>query len=219
MKYTIIPFAVFLSSSLFAQQPNDELSKLRESYVKAVERVTSPVKATYLTELKKLMEKQTKAGNLDGALAVKSELETLTGASTAAASPDSTPTAPKAGEAIVANLGGPTNPRATKGKRLTRAELKEIEKRFMNILWVEETKDWVFFFFRNDGTFARVMDVRTGNKRTEKWQLRDDGVVLWGDDRCFTFPNAEQGQMYIQQGAAVLVTNLKVVPGGKDPDK
>ena len=219
MKRQLILIAVLIASSTFAQQSNDELGKLRESYTKAVERATAPVKATYITELKKLMEKQTKAGNLDGALAVKSELETQTGASTSAASPESTPAAAKAGEPAVANPGGPTNPRATKGKRLTRAELKEIEKRFVNSLWVVDNKDWAFYYFRSDGTFARVMDTRTGNKLNEKWELRDDGVVLWGGERCFTFPNAEQGQVYVQSGAAVIVTNLKVVPGGKDPDK
>lgn len=78
MKHPFILVAFLIASSTFAQQSSDELGKLRESYTKAVERATAPLKATYIAELQKLMEKQTKAGNLDAALATRTELAVAT---------------------------------------------------------------------------------------------------------------------------------------------
>jgi len=56
-----------------------ELERLQASYNGAVERAVAPLRDTYEKELLKLMEKHTKAGNLDAALEVKVELEQLTG--------------------------------------------------------------------------------------------------------------------------------------------
>ena len=59
-----------------ATQPKQLLS-LRETYQAAVAKATDPLKRTYLTELQKLKLQFTKAGDLESALAVDSEIRTL----------------------------------------------------------------------------------------------------------------------------------------------
>lgn len=58
-----------------------DLDRLRTSYEGAVERAVSPLRDTYKQELLKLMDRHTRAGNLDAALAVRRELQDLTGES------------------------------------------------------------------------------------------------------------------------------------------
>jgi hypothetical protein len=55
----------------------DKLTALRESYVRAMEKVSTPVRRTYLQELQKLKDEYVKAGNLQAALAVDEEIKTL----------------------------------------------------------------------------------------------------------------------------------------------
>lgn len=211
--FLLAPFLI--ASFSFAQQTSTELGKLRENYTRAIERATSPIKSTYVLELKKLMERHTKAGNLDAALEVKAELEAVAefdGTSLRLSNPKVEPV-PPAGQPVP-----PASPSNPEGKRLTRSELKEIEKRFVNCLWVDVEREWQMIFFRSDGTATRVQDSRTGKKQNFIWAIREDGVVTNGD-RFFTFPNAEQGQWHVPVGATIDVINLKIVPGGKDPEK
>ncbi len=56
-----------------------ELDRLRVSYEGAVERAVAPLRETYKQELLKLMDRHTRAGNLDAALEVRRELQDLTG--------------------------------------------------------------------------------------------------------------------------------------------
>jgi len=53
----------------------DELGKLKASYETAVAKATAPLKATYEKELQKLLERYTKAGNIDDASKVIAELK------------------------------------------------------------------------------------------------------------------------------------------------
>ena len=55
----------------------ERAQKLRDSYTAAVERATTPLTKTYLTELQRLKAEQTKAGDLKGALAIESEINRL----------------------------------------------------------------------------------------------------------------------------------------------
>jgi hypothetical protein len=74
-----------------------EISKLKESYEAAVERAVAPLKATYERELRKVLERQTKAGNLAAANEANAELEKLVGKISSPAAPDekSPPEKPK----------------------------------------------------------------------------------------------------------------------------
>ncbi len=54
-----------------------EVTQLRSQYELAVERATAPHRATYLKQLERLLEKFTKAGKLDEALATKAELDKM----------------------------------------------------------------------------------------------------------------------------------------------
>ncbi len=77
MKKHFIP-ALFLTCCPMAFA-DAELDRLRTSYEGAVERAVSPLRETYKQELLKLMDRHTRAGNLDAALAIRRELQDLTG--------------------------------------------------------------------------------------------------------------------------------------------
>lgn len=66
-----------LACPVLAEDP--DFAKLKQNYQAAVERAKKPLDTTYASELKKLLEKQTKAGKLDDARATMEELEALTG--------------------------------------------------------------------------------------------------------------------------------------------
>ena len=68
-------FALTLCSA-WSQEP-DRLRSLRDSYRSAVERSTAPLTKTYLAELEKLKTELTKKGDLQGALAVESEIKVI----------------------------------------------------------------------------------------------------------------------------------------------
>ena len=60
----------------FADQPT-KLTSLRSGYQSAVDRAMQPIQRTYLQELVKLSVELTKAGDLEGALAVNEEMKKL----------------------------------------------------------------------------------------------------------------------------------------------
>ncbi|OAI56611.1 hypothetical protein AYO49_03920 [Verrucomicrobiaceae bacterium SCGC AG-212-N21] len=66
-----------VESRCLAEEP--DFKKLQTSYKAAVDRAMTPINQTYVAELKKLLEKQTKAGKLDDARATMDEIETVTG--------------------------------------------------------------------------------------------------------------------------------------------
>ncbi len=215
---TILRYPV-LAAFLLSLSPcsGDELTDLRDSYQKALQRAAEPVRATYIEELKKLMDRQTRAGDLDGAIATRAEIQGLTSpapatsAAPVAPAPMPPTTAPTGGDA------GAIDPILHLGDRLPRQELNEIEKRFVERLWVDVLREHHTIYFRNDGTATRVIDSRTGKKQDFKWEMREDGLVVCGD-RSFVFANADAGKWFVPNGNTVDLTNLKPVPGGKDPN-
>lgn len=70
---------LFGSVSIVLAEGDVELLKLRTSYQNAVDRAVTPLRSTYEKSLLKLLEKHTKAGNLNAALEVKKEIESITG--------------------------------------------------------------------------------------------------------------------------------------------
>jgi hypothetical protein len=58
-----------------------EVARLKTSYQVAVDRAVGPLKTSYEQELRKLVERFTKSGNLAGALEARTELEGSTGKS------------------------------------------------------------------------------------------------------------------------------------------
>jgi hypothetical protein len=79
MKTSLLFIFVATSVSSLSRAADPEVAKLKASYQIAVDRVVSPLKVSYEQELRKLVERLTKAGNLQGALEAKTELEALTG--------------------------------------------------------------------------------------------------------------------------------------------
>jgi len=83
MKYIPHAIAFFLTVSLTSGQTMDsskipeKLRRLRANYNTAVERVVTPLKRTYETELQRLKIDYTKAGDLESALAVDAEIKAL----------------------------------------------------------------------------------------------------------------------------------------------
>ena len=63
-----------VTASILAAEP-EKLAKLRGSYESAISKATAPIQKTYVSELEKLKIEFTKAGNLEAALAVDSELK------------------------------------------------------------------------------------------------------------------------------------------------
>jgi hypothetical protein len=70
-------FLVCLVTGLAHADP--EMDRLKTAYESALERVDAPVRAAYVKELDKLLQHHAKTGNLDAALVVRKEIESLTG--------------------------------------------------------------------------------------------------------------------------------------------
>lgn len=64
---------ISLSVASYAEEPQD-LTILRDSYQRAIERAVSPVQGKYIEELKKLKLRYTKDGKLEDAIVVDKEL-------------------------------------------------------------------------------------------------------------------------------------------------
>ena len=81
MRITLLYFIVILTAATvsFGENPNEpkELVSLRESYQKARTTAMAPIEKKYSDALASMKERLTKAGNLEGALAVDAELKTL----------------------------------------------------------------------------------------------------------------------------------------------
>jgi hypothetical protein len=71
-----------------ASAAESEVARLKQNYEAAVERAVAPIKATYEKELRKVLERETKAGNLAAANETNAELEKLTGKAAQAAPAD-----------------------------------------------------------------------------------------------------------------------------------
>ena len=65
-----------VATSIFGAEP-EKLTKLRGSYESAMTKATAPIQKTYVAELQKLKIEFTKAGNLEGALAIDAEIKSL----------------------------------------------------------------------------------------------------------------------------------------------
>ncbi len=122
-RFRLLLLASFISPQLLLADP--DLDRLRASYEAALERAAAPVRRSYEAELRKLMDRQTKAAKLDAALATKAELEKLADKPGAAAD----------GEAV----------------HVTGA--KAMEPLFIDKTW--QTPAGSNFTFRKDGTCLR----------------------------------------------------------------
>jgi len=213
--------AIIASASL-AQQPNDELARLHENYGKAIERATAPITATYITELKKLIEKHTKAGNLDAALAARTALESVNTVATSQAPFDgaaSTSPPVAAIQPAVTNAAGAQ-------RKLSTADKKRIESYFAGKTWAtfdaDGNKTNELQYFARNGTGARkVGDVVT---TALKWKLMDDGtlnVTQSGYEKDISFTSAERATQVVHAAPPKgdVIQELKVttetIPGVK----
>lgn len=178
MKF-VIPIALaFFTSIALSQQPDADLSKLKEAYSNAIERATAPITSTYQTELKKLLDRLTKEGKLDAALQVRAELEALTGET------KDTPTPP-------ANETG----------RLTRGETKVIEDRIINKYWARPDGTDGYYFLK-DGNGHRVMGTADN---PILWKIDESGTVVVnraGGTKFIRILTESTGELRVSAGAA-----------------
>ena len=138
----------FLLIHAFPASAIDELGNLKSSYENAVIKVTAPVKATYEKELQKLLERYTKAGNLDEAAKVIAELKSV-------------------GAAVTTS-----SPSASKGGNQDSASPQSAERFFVNKTW--RTPTGTKFSFEKSGTGKRSF----GNDETSfVWRTLADGSV------------------------------------------
>jgi hypothetical protein len=157
-----------LAISVAAAEPSD-LTKAREAYQQASERALKPVKAAYWNELTRLIDQYTKAGKLDEAIAVKSELARLTGG---AAMPLPTTTA-----AAVTHTPG----------------ISQLRDRFVGKTFV--TPGGTHFTFNKDGTGTQRWSEGTD---TFKWEVLDEKTVnakLASKQYFFWFESRFKGEM------------------------
>lgn len=141
-------FVFFLLLSASHVSAIDELGNLRSSYDNAIIKVTAPVKATYEKELQKLLERYTKAGNLDEAAKVIAELKSIGASGTT-----SPPSASKAGNQ------DPASPQSS-------------ERFFVNKAW--KTPTGTKFSFEKGGTGKRSF----GKDETSfVWRTLADGSI------------------------------------------
>jgi hypothetical protein len=80
MKITLLSIIGFIASvPLFAQPATEapEISSLRGSWTRAREQATQPIDQKYITALKALKDRFTKAGNLEAAIQADAELKKL----------------------------------------------------------------------------------------------------------------------------------------------
>lgn len=98
----ILVAIIFFVAEVNSSAADPELERLKASYDTAVERAITPIKATYEKELRKLLERQTKAGNLAVANEINAELESLNGKA-AGSSPEDKPTSTKSIERFFVN--------------------------------------------------------------------------------------------------------------------
>ncbi|SKB01785.1 hypothetical protein SAMN02745166_03458 [Prosthecobacter debontii] len=155
----------FLGLAFLLSAADEELIQLRQRYQDAVERATKPLEATYTAELRKLLDKQTKAGKLDEAVAVRKELETL---NVSVVEPKSSPFQ---GE-NAAKAFTPGEP----GGRLSRAQLKIIESRIIDRYWTykQDRQDGYYFF--KDGLGIRYLPDSERPRVT--WKVLVNGEVF-----------------------------------------
>lgn len=145
MKLFLAFFFLIATAQLTFADP--EMDRLKTAYEAAVERSVAPIRSTYEKELLKLMEKHTKAGNLNAALEVKTEIERLTGKPVADAS------TPKSSTTVV------SKPRI-------------LEQYFVGKTWRSPTG--TSFTFNEDGTGHRAFG---NDKTDFKWKQRGKDTV------------------------------------------
>lgn len=75
----LVLLLLFDSIGLQAEEPS-ELTTSRANYQKALDRATAPIHEKYLQHLKRLQSEFTRKNDLDAALAIRTEIETLEGA-------------------------------------------------------------------------------------------------------------------------------------------
>ena len=88
MKFLTLTFsitALFISLSTAEETPKPlpaDVVALKKSYEQAQQKALEPLRAKYIAGLQKLLEAHTKAGNLDGALAIREEMNLIQAKST-----------------------------------------------------------------------------------------------------------------------------------------
>ncbi|MBX7211328.1 MAG: hypothetical protein K1X78_23675 [Verrucomicrobiaceae bacterium] len=149
--------------SLHAQSAS-ELDFLRQNYRKAIDRATKPLTETYVAELKKLLDRHTKAGKLDQALEVRKELEGIS-----APEPQAMAVAPDASD----------KPK----KRISTSERKDIESWILNKTWrvAYPSGGGETLYFAKDGKAGRMTgDIVDAFMPAFKWTIEDDGTIKVG---------------------------------------
>jgi hypothetical protein len=147
--YYIPLILVAISITKTARAIDPDLERLKGSYAAAVAKATAPIQGTYEKELQKLLQAHTKAGRLDAAAEVMSELQSLGAVATAPSA-----AVPVGGSGATPN----SNDRLFVGKS-----------------WY--SKAGSEYHFNKDGTGYRLQKMDFDDKVTFTWRQLPDGVV------------------------------------------
>ena len=142
-------FLIAACLTMLARAVDPDLERLKGSYQAAVSKATAPIQATYEKELQKLLQAHTKAGRLDAAAEVMSELQTLG----AVAPPPSTANAP---------TGNPATQTSN-------------DKLFVGKSWYSRAGSE--YHFSKDGTGYRFQKLDFDDNVTFTWRQLPDGLV------------------------------------------
>lgn len=138
---------ICLATCPASRASDPELDRLKSAYNAASERALSPIKATYEKELQKLLQSHTKAGRLDAAAMVMSELKEL---------------------GVVSTNPTPSN---TPGVAASSAS----GRFFIGKSWYSNAG--TDYHFNKDGTGTRLQKMDFPEKVTFTWRQLPDGMI------------------------------------------
>jgi len=184
MKIAIHILLFALAASLHAEVPV-ELEKLNQSYTKAVEKATAPLRQTYMDELRKLQDSYTKSGNLDAAIEVRAVLVTLEATNTGGGTDPNRKTTPPVQTAAVQGNTTPLD-----GRMLFISTKR----------WIHKTETNTFTFtFSSDG--SGMLITGAGNETPLTWELVGNEVVATlkglNTKRHFVFESSQRGTLWL----------------------
>ena len=143
----------------------DKLTQLRASWQHARQKATDPIDQKYRQELERMMAALTKAGDLNGAIAVRTELETLIPSKATPPPPVASPE------------------KELPGKRLTPSERRLIESWIVKKTWLitYPNGSGETIYFAEDGKAARKSGDKIDTFNPEAgWTIEDDGTIVVG---------------------------------------
>lgn len=157
----LLLIAVATTLNVQADLPADA-TQLKQAYLEARAKALKPLDERYLVELKKLLDSHTRAGDLDGAVAIKEEITRLEATSLPQAA------------AATASTSAPTAPAAAAAESGKSGTAKKLHRDLAGTTWHTNWYDMTFTL-APEGTIA-FSSPRAGTGW--RWRVSEDGKLL-----------------------------------------